>query len=144
MSSREKKHPDDMAIDLVQAKEGYCPTVYKDHLGNLTVGYGILLKEGVTIPAKALEAMFEYNMSKAVAGYNKLGLALNGPRRAVVISMLYQMGYHGVRGFTDMLKSLNDRDYEAAADHMLDSKWARVDTPERAERQAEIMRTGEI
>ena len=140
----EIKEPDDMAIDLVQAEEGYCSAIYKDHLGNLTVGYGVLLKEGVSIPAKALEAMFEYNMSKAVAGYNKFGLTLNGPRRAVIISMLYQMGYRGVRGFQNMLKSLYAGDYEAAAKHMLDSKWAKCDTPERAERQADIMKSGKF
>jgi len=42
-----------------------------------------------------------------------------------------------------MLYALYAGDYEDAAKHMLDSKWA-VQTPARAQRSAEIMRTGKI
>ena len=134
---------DDIVVDLIQADEGYSEIIYEDTLGNLTVGYGTLLREGVKIPGAALEIMFGYKLAESVAYYNSLGLNLSGPRRAVIISMLYQLGYSGVKGFKNMLYALYAGDYENAAKHMLDSKWA-VQTPARAQRSAEIMRTGKI
>ena len=60
-------------------------------------------------------------------------------RRAVLLSMAYQMGVDGLMKFKNMWAAINRQDWDDAADQMLDSKWARQ-TPERAGRHARIMR----
>ena len=57
----------------------------------------------------------------------------------VVTAMIYQMGATGVSGFNDMLYELSQKDYMDAANEMLDSKWARIDSPSRAMEMASIM-----
>ncbi|WP_414717526.1 hypothetical protein [Steroidobacter sp.] len=56
--------------------------------------------------------------------------------------MAYQLGTNGVTNFKRMCAALRIRDYSAAAIEMLDSTWAKQ-TPARAKRMAEIMRTEE-
>lgn len=63
-------------------------------------------------------------------------------RRAVLISMAFQMGINSLLDFKLTLKAVEARRYEDAAEHMLDSRWAKQ-TPARARRLAEMMRTGE-
>ena len=40
--------------------------------------------------------------------------------------------------------SFMNKDWDKAADEMLDSKWAKNDSPARAKRTAQMMRTGSI
>ncbi len=56
--------------------------------------------------------------------------------------MAFQLGVNGVANFKKMIAALIARDYAAAAREMLDSNWAKVQTPARAQRMAEMMRTG--
>lgn len=77
-------------------------------------------------------------------------------RQAVIISMIYQLGPTGFAGFKRMIGHLEKGNAGSAmmphlmegywkeiANEMLDSKWAREDSPARARELAEIMRTGE-
>ncbi len=61
-------------------------------------------------------------------------------RREILISMMYQMGVSGVYKFRNMWTALENGQYDLAATEMLDSRWARQ-TPARAERHAEVMRS---
>ena len=63
-------------------------------------------------------------------------------RQGVLIEMAYQLGWSGLMDFKKMIKALQEQDYEKASIEMLDSKWAKRDTPKRAEKLAEIMRSG--
>jgi len=65
----------------------------------------------------------------------------NEARSDVLISMAYQMGVDGLALFRGMLTAVTQRDFDAAANAMLDSLWARQ-TAGRARRHAEVMRTG--
>ena len=60
----------------------------------------------------------------------------------IVLRMCFQMGVSGVRGFPSMRKALTiiPPDYKWAAREMLDSKWARSDSPSRAEAEAARMK----
>ncbi len=66
---------------------------------------------------------------------------MNGPRRAALVNMVFQLGLTGVLKFRKMIQYLKVGNYEAAADEGLDSKWARQ-TPNRARRVTEVIRTG--
>jgi lysozyme len=60
----------------------------------------------------------------------------------VIVEMCYQMGVPGVFKFVNMVAALMVKNYERAAEEMLDSKWAKSDSPKRALALAKIMREG--
>ena len=68
--------------------------------------------------------------------------ALGETRRAVILSMVFQNGGAGLRKYKKFIAAVKARDFEGAAKEMLDSKWAREDSPARAERAAAAMRIG--
>lgn len=68
--------------------------------------------------------------------------ALGETRRAVILSMVFQNGGAGLRKYKKFIAAVKARDFEEAAKEMLDSKWAREDSPARAQRAAEAMRIG--
>ena len=56
--------------------------------------------------------------------------------------MAFQMGIAGLMGFRNTLATIERGDYQRAGDEMLMSKWA-TQTPNRAKRLSEQMKTGE-
>lgn len=86
---------------------------------------------------------------EAITRLNTAGLGYSGPylapienpRLSVLVSMAYQMGVKGLASFKNTLTYIAQGDFNRAATNMLKSKWA-VQTPARAQRHAEQMRTG--
>jgi len=66
-------------------------------------------------------------------------------RKAILISMCYQMGPVKVSKFVKALDAMYKGDWNEAAKEMLDSKWHNDPTqsPKRAEDHAQVMKTGE-
>ena len=133
-------------VDLVMKEEGFVPHAYKDSLGYLTIGYGRLIDESKGGGISKDEARMllrndlveiEEQLAEKIPWY----LELNGPRRAVLISMAYQMGVSGLLRFKNTLAAIQEGDYDRGARGMMASLWARQ-TPGRAKRHAEIMRLG--
>lgn len=62
-------------------------------------------------------------------------------RQAVLADMAFNLGINRLLGFVNTLKFMRDGDYEAAADGMMDSLWARQ-VGNRAQRLAKMMREG--
>lgn len=87
---------------------------------------------------------------EAIARLNTAGLGYSGPylapienpRLSVLVSMAYQMGVKGLASFKNTLTYVAQGDFNRAATNMLKSKWA-AQTPARAQRHAEQMRTGQ-
>jgi lysozyme len=65
-------------------------------------------------------------------------------RQAVLVEMAYQMGLVGLIAFHNTLTAAQNGNWENAATFMLASKWARTDSPARAHRESEQMRTGVV
>lgn len=63
-------------------------------------------------------------------------------RQGVVLEMAYQMGVAGVLNFTNMWKALAKDDFAEASKEMLDSVWAKRDTPKRAVELSRLMIRG--
>jgi hypothetical protein len=61
---------------------------------------------------------------------------LPDPVKKVMIELSYQLGATGLKGFDDMRGAVASGDYKAAAKHLLNSKLARKDSTNRAQRQA--------
>lgn len=74
---------------------------------------------------------------KKIAWYNQL----NEDRKAIILSMAYQMGIGKVFLFKRMIIAIKEGNWPEAKKEMLDSKWARQ-TSKRANRHAEVMVRG--
>ncbi len=68
---------------------------------------------------------------------------LDDVRQDVIVQMAFQMGVSGVLAFRRAAAALQARDWERASALILDSAWAQRQTPRRAHRLAEQLRTGE-
>jgi lysozyme len=64
-------------------------------------------------------------------------------RQAVILDMAYNLGISGVLMFKKMWAEIGRAYFRAAADEMLDSKWAKQ-VGDRADRLASIMATDSL
>ena len=127
----------------VASDEGFMPIPYRCTSGKLSIGYGTNIQDGITKDEALL--LLRHRLGKVSAALESrlpFWARLTDDRRRVLANMGYQLGVGGLMGFKRMIAALERGDYEAAAREMLDSKWAKRDTPGRAKRLAERMRRG--
>lgn len=133
-----------LVADL-KSDEGWRDRPYRDHLGFLTVGYGFLIDErkSIAMPLEVGELWLSRLAHERVTHLNdRLPWLKNQPddvQRALA-NMAYQMGVNGVLAFRRMLNALTSGGRIAAAREALDSTWAKEQTPERAQRIANLIR----
>ena len=68
---------------------------------------------------------------------------LNDVRQRVFVNMTFNLGSTRLAMFKKFLAAVEARDYETAAEEMLDSKWAEQ-VKGRADRLADMMRSGTV
>jgi lysozyme len=134
-------------IARLVADEGEVLHAYQDHLGFWTIGVGILIdaRKGGGITREESRYLLRNRIRQRLAELEtrlEWWHALDSVRQQVLVCMAFQLGTNGVANFKKMCKALSVRDYQSAADEMLDSNWARTQTPARAQRMAKIMRSG--
>ena len=140
----------DRLLESVKKHEGYRNKVYLDTLGKRTVGVGHLCVEDFweddkEYDEKFLMTILEHDLETAIKGAKDL-MAENGcmdideQAEELIIEMVFQLGKTGVSKFKNMWKALSGLEYSAAADQMLDSRWAKQ-TPNRANGMADVMRS---
>ncbi|WIL41251.1 glycoside hydrolase family protein [Pantoea agglomerans] len=142
-------------IPLLNFEEGFRARPYIDTEGYPTIGVGFLIG-----PKGAAVSNYTFSLSKNVSDVwlqeivdarlkdmqsnPSIAAALKqcNPARADVLqSMAYQMGINGLAAFKNTLAMVAAGNFAGAAAGMLNSKWA-TQTPKRAQRHAEVMRTG--
>ena len=126
---------------LLAADEGLRLMPYRCSAGKLTIGYG------TTFPLSEEEAhlLLRHRLEKVLDQCERRfpwWPRLSPARKQVIASMGYQMGMDGLMGFRRMLAAIERNDYDTAAREMLDSKWAKHDSPDRARRLAKVMVRG--
>lgn len=143
-------------VDLIHFEEGWRERPYLCSEGYPSCGFGFKIgpkgapisQYQFTLPIEAGSAWLESILTKTrgdMMKRSRIAAAMNAcdeVRQAVLISMAYQMGVDGLDAFKNTLHSISAGYWVLAAGEMLDSKWARQ-TPSRAKRHAEQMRTGE-
>lgn len=129
--------------------EGVKATAYQDHLGFLTIGVGRLIdsrKPGAGLRPDEIDYLLKNDINDRVQALTKalpwFFDRLDEARRGVLINMAFQLGTAGLLGFKSTLALVAAGKYAEAAEQMLKSKWA-TQTPARAKRLAEQMKTGE-
>jgi lysozyme len=134
------------ATDQIKQDEGLVLHAYSDHLGFATIGYGRLIdrRKGGGISEDEAEYLLKNDVNarlnvlqNAIPFFNRLDDA----RKAVLLNMSFQLGIAGLLKFKSTLAFIEAGDFESAAANMLKSLWAKQ-TPNRAKRMAEQMRTG--
>jgi len=60
----------------------------------------------------------------------------------VLMNMRFQLGPGGFRSFKKFIAAINGWDFSQAKIEMLDSKWAKLDTPKRAKYLSEVLISG--
>lgn len=134
-------------IRQLRGDEGERACVYQDHLGYWTIGVGRLVdsrKPGAGLKPHEISYLLNNDIDERIdALMRRLPWFqnLDPVRQGVLIAMSFQLGVDGLLGFKNTLKMIQQGDYESAAQGMLNSKWANQ-TPHRAKRMAEQMRTG--
>jgi lysozyme len=130
------------------AHEGKINKIYKDHLGNATFGIGHLvlptddLEEGVEYPDEKIMEIFEKDFEISKEGANLFIPEENIHPTAfgIVIEMCFQLGLPRLQKFKRFHYHLNKCEYEESAAEMLDSVWAKKQTPNRAKALADKMK----
>lgn len=147
------------ALDLIKEAEGFRGSIYLCPAGYPTIGYGRNLKTNPLTEkeeAECFKSSDNLNVSKNVAekwllkeveiiadrlekeGYLKY---LDPLRQAVLIDLVYNLGFAKFLTFKKFLIALSNANYGIASDELVDSKWY-VDVGRRGKRNAEIMRYG--
>lgn len=137
---------DRLAVQL-RRDESEVLHAYQDHLGYWTIGIGRLIdkRKGGGISAEESAYLFGNDLNERLSAVRRQLPwfdRLDEARQGVLINMSFQMGVDGLLGFRNTLAMIERGDYAAAADGMLNSLWAREQTPARARRLSEQMRTG--
>lgn len=142
-------------IGILNFEEGYKEAPYWDTRNFPTVAGGIrigpqnapLNQYQFTVPRRAGDVWKQCLVDAKTADMNCYPVIVaalaqcNDARRDVLYSMAYQMGVAGLAGFTNTLGLISRGEFTRAASAMMNSLWARQ-TPNRARRHAEVMRTG--
>ena len=131
---------------LLRADEGCVLHAYTDTLGYTTIGVGRLLDQRKNGGITEEEASYLLNndiLNKQTALRVALPWfdALDDVRRAVLVSMAFNLGVAGALAFTTTLTHVRAGRWAEAATAMLQSKWAQQ-LPARVARLSEMMRTG--
>ena len=129
--------------------EGLRPCVYFDQFDNPTIGVGHLLKRPVPVGLcwsdSKIQAVLDHDIARAKSNArhdlndDEAWESLSQDRQAVLVEMSFQLGGNGLLHFQKMLAHVRKSEFGAAADEMLNSRWARQ-TPKRAQELACLMR----
>lgn len=132
----------------LKGDEDVRPCVYKDSLGYDTIGVGRLVdsrKPGAGLRPVEIDFMLQNDIDDRIDQLaRKLPWLqnLDDARKGVLLNMSFQLGVDGLLKFAHTLQLVQAGKYAEAADAMLDSTWAKQ-TPSRAKRLSDQMRTGE-
>lgn len=132
-------------VELIK-DEGLALIPYLDTNDNWTVGVGHKLKSNcgpITLEYAGKLLAEDIKIARDAVRRNIPYFAeLDEVRQFILVNMCFQMGIRGLLGFRKMLLALENKAYSIAADEMLNSKWARSDSPNRAKRLAKAMKMG--
>mgnify|MGYP000153019157 FL=1 len=135
----------------IEYDEGNVEEIYLDHLGLPTFGIGHLVRDddpesglpvGTPVDNDRVVEAFESDIETVLSDCNKLYPDFNDlPEEAqrVIANMMFNMGRPRLSKFKGMKAGVDARDWNRAADEMVDSRWYRQVT-NRADRLVERIR----
>lgn len=126
--------------------EGVRTHAYACSENKITVGVGRNLDSdgGIGLSEDEIDYLLEndiWRCMKEVAFFPWFS-EINEVRQDAMINMCFNLGISRLRGFKNALASMEEHDYEMAANHFLDSRWAQQ-VGNRAVEVTEMIRTGQ-
>lgn len=124
-------------VERILGHEGFESKPYQDSLSIWTIGHGLTwLSEEES--AHIVRGRVRAYIDRLVEAHAWLA---SGPPDVVevLVEMCFQLGWTGCHNFSRMWIALRRGEFKAAADEMLDSKWA-TQTPARALELSNIIR----
>ena len=131
--------------------EGIVYKVYLDHLGLPTFGIGHLIRDydpefgwevGTEVSESRVNEAFEQDIQTILSDCLKLYPdfeSLPEEVKRIIANMMFNMGRPRLSKFKGMKRGVDARDWNAAANEMVDSRWYRQVT-KRADRLVQRMR----
>jgi lysozyme len=131
--------------------EGCKYEIYLDHLGLPTFGIGALIKEhdpeygqpvGTPVSEERVRQRFNLDIAVTIEDCGRLYSDFDElPEEAqlVIANMCFNLGYPRLSKFKGMKAGVDARDWERAADEMVDSRW-HDQVPNRAKRLVKRIR----
>ena len=144
-------------MDLIKLRkqleidEGVKYEIYKDHLGYPTFGIGHLVTDtdaefgcdvGTSVSEQRVEEAFKKDVQIVIKDCEILYPDFNElPEEVqqIIANMMFNLGRPRLSKFKGMKKGVDEKNWNAAADEMVDSRWYRQ-VGKRAERLVERMR----
>ncbi len=129
----------------IETDEGSSQAIYLDHLGYKTFGIGHLVRKddpesdmdvGDEVTLDRITEVFESDMESVMGDCEKAFPDIyDMPEdiQHVIANMMFNLGFPRFCKFSKMIKAINDKDWQEAADQMVDSRWYRQ-VPNRAKR----------
>ena len=141
----------DKLREEIEYDEGNVKKVYLDHLGLPTFGIGHLIREsdpehgwevGTEVSDDRCVAAFNEDIETVVSDCHKLYPDFEDlPEEAqqIIANMMFNLGRPRLSKFVGMKRGVDAKDWNSAADEMVDSRWYRQ-VGARAERLVNRMR----
>lgn len=129
--------------EQLKRHEGFRRHPYHCTAGKLTIGYGRNLDDNGISEQEATDMLHQDVKSvRAELEYKPWFAILDRVRQDCIVNMAFNLGVPKLEKFVKMINALSLSDYGAAANEMIDSKWARQ-VGDRANELATQMKTGE-
>ena len=141
----------DKLREQLKIDEGCIYEIYNDHLGYPTFGIGHLVTEsdpengqtlGTAVSEDRVTEAFKSDVQSVLSDCDILYpdfSSLPEEAQQVIANMMFNMGRPRLSKFAGMKRGVDARDWDAAADEMVDSNWYRQVT-NRADRLVERIR----
>jgi len=136
----------DEVSKMIERHEGKRNRVYPDSLGIPTIGIGFNLNRHDTmgrlkslgldynkvrngqqsLTDKQVYSLFKEDLQESIQAARSFLPSFNeysAKVQSVIIDMAFNLGSHGLGKFEDFRKALINKDYQTAANEMVDSKW---------------------
>ena len=132
--------------DMILKHEGHEPRVYKCPNGFDTIGYGLAIKDlfmDEEIANLILDKKIRGILARIEGDENWDSWFFDKPEpvQDVLVNMIFQIGFSGVKKFKKTIKYIREDKLLLAGEEMLDSKWARSDSPNRAKELSVIIKS---
>ena len=137
--------------EQLEIDEGVKYDIYLDHLGLPTFGIGHLVTKtdpesgqavGTPISKERVAECFDMDVQSVINDCNKLYEDFEDlPEEAqqIIANMMFNMGYTRLSKFKGMKRGVDAKNWNEAADEMVDSRWYKQVT-NRAQRLVDRMR----
>jgi len=137
--------------EQLKIDEGCVYEIYNDHLGYPTFGIGHLVREsdpengsplGAEVSEDRVNEAFDADVEIVLSDCNTLYPDFDDlPEEAqqIIANMMFNLGRPRLSKFVGMKRGVDEKDWNSAADEMVDSRWYRQ-VGARAERLVNRMR----